>query len=58
MERLRAESERVTPLITGMPGGGPNADKLPAAVSRIIDAQQGVDRADQLLPGDPTEWWR
>ena len=38
--RLRAEAERVTPLITGMPGGGPNADKLPAAVGRIIDAQQ------------------
>lgn len=42
VERLRAEAERVTPLITGMPGGGPNVDKLPVAVARIIDAQQAL----------------
>ena len=43
VERLRAEAERVTPLLSGMPGGGPNADKLPAAVGRIIDAQQQLE---------------
>ena len=43
VERLRAEAERVTPLLSGMPGGGPNTDKLPAAVGRIIDAQQELE---------------
>ena len=43
VERLRAEAERVTPLLSGMPGSGPNADKLPAAVGRIIDAQQQLE---------------
>ena len=37
--RLRTEAEHVTPLLTGMPGGGPNADKLPRAVERIEQAR-------------------
>ena len=39
IERLRTEAEHVTPLLTGMPGGGPNADKLPRAVERIEQAR-------------------
>ena len=38
VERLRAESERVTPLLTGMPGAGPDLDRLPRAVERILEA--------------------
>lgn len=39
--RLRAEAERVTPLFRDLPGsGGAGRDKLPAAVERIIDADQ------------------
>lgn len=40
IERLRAEAERVTPALTGMPGGGPSADRLPRAVERIDQARQ------------------
>ena len=40
VERLHTEAEHITPLLSGMPGGGPNADKLPCAVERIIEAQQ------------------
>lgn len=39
--RLRAEAERVTPLFRDLPGSGAaGRDKLPAAVERIIDAEQ------------------
>lgn len=37
VERLRAEAERITPLLTGMPGGI-NTDKLSCAVERIQPA--------------------
>lgn len=40
IERLRAEAERVTPALTGLPGGGPGADRLPRAVERIDEARQ------------------
>ena len=43
VERLRAESERVTPLLTGMPGAGPDLDRLPRAVERILEAQQRLE---------------
>ncbi len=45
-ERLHTEAEHITPLLSGMPGGGPNADKLPAAVERIMQAES--DLADQI----------
>ena len=45
-ERLQTEATHVTPLLSGMPGGGPNADKLPAAVERIMQAES--DLADQI----------
>lgn len=40
IERLRAEAERVTPALTGLPGSGPSADRLPRAVERIDEARQ------------------
>lgn len=39
IERLRTEAEHITPLLTGMPGGGQGADKLPRAVERIEQAR-------------------
>lgn len=42
-ERLRAEAERVTPLLTGMPGTGPDPDRLPRAVERILEVQQRLE---------------
>ena len=42
VEQLRTEAEHITPLLSGMPGGGPNADKLPVAVERIIKAQEDL----------------
>ena len=42
VERLRTEAQRITPLLTGMPGGGAT-DKLPRAVEGIIRAQQELD---------------
>lgn len=39
LERLRTEAEHVTPLLTGLPGGGQSADKLPRAVERIDQAR-------------------
>lgn len=41
--RLRAEAEHVTPLLTGMPGGGANTDKLSCAVERLITSQQRLE---------------
>lgn len=40
VERLRAEAARVSPLLTGMPGAGPDPDRLPRAVERILEAQR------------------
>lgn len=39
VERLRTEAERITPLLTGMPGGGAGTDRLPRAVEGIVQAQ-------------------
>lgn len=39
IERLRTEAEHITPLLTGMPGGGQGADKLPRAVESIDQAR-------------------
>lgn len=40
VERLRSEATRITPLLSGMPGGPGNGQKLPRAVERIVQAQQ------------------
>lgn len=43
-EQLRAEAERVTPLLCELPGtGGADRDRLPRAVERIIDAEQELE---------------
>ena len=39
-QQLRAEAERVTPLMDDMPKGSAGQDKLQKAVERIIDAEQ------------------
>lgn len=40
VERLRSEAARVTPLLSGMPGGAGDGNKLPRAVEGIVQAQQ------------------
>lgn len=40
VERLRSEAARVTPLLSGMPGGEGDGNKLPRAVEGIVQAQQ------------------
>lgn len=40
VERLRSEATRITPLLSGMPGGPGGGQKLPCAVERIVQAQQ------------------
>lgn len=40
VERLRSEAARVTPLLSGMPGGTEDGSKLPRAVEGIVKAQQ------------------
>lgn len=38
IEQLQAEAERVTPCLTGVPGGGSGqGDKLPKAVEKILE---------------------
>lgn len=40
LEMMRAAAERVTACLTGMPGAGPNPDRLPKAVERIEETQK------------------
>lgn len=40
VERLKSEATRITPLLSGMPGGPGDGQKLPRAVERIVQAQQ------------------
>ena len=40
VERLHSEAYRVTPLLTGMPGGASDGQSLPRAVEEIVQAQQ------------------
>lgn len=47
VERLRSKATRVTPLLTGMPGGQGEEQKLPKAVEAIIKAQS--DLQEQIL---------
>lgn len=42
--RLRAEAEKVTVVLHGMPGrGAPDAERLPRAVERIVAAQEALE---------------
>lgn len=40
LERLQSEATRITPLLSGMPGGPGDGQKVPRAVERIVQAQQ------------------
>lgn len=40
VERLQSEATRIIPLLSGMPGGPGDGQKLPRAVERIVQAQQ------------------
>lgn len=39
-KRLRSEAENISPVLSGMPSGGSDGDKLPRAVERIVEADQ------------------
>lgn len=43
LEMLRSAAERVTACLTGMPGAGPDADRLPRAVERIEETQKKLE---------------
>lgn len=43
IEQLRTEAERVTPLLTGVPGTGCKVDRMPKAVERIVQVQQQLE---------------
>lgn len=40
VECLQSEATRITPLLSGMPGGPGDGQKVPRAVERIVQAQQ------------------
>ena len=40
VEQLQSEAERVTSLLTGVPGGGSNLNRIPRAVEKILDTKQ------------------
>mgnify|MGYP002798951287 FL=1 len=44
LEMMRAAAERVTACLTGMPGAGPNPDRLPKAVERIEKTQKKLEQ--------------
>lgn len=39
VERLQSEATRITPLLSGMPGGAGDGQKLPRSVEQIMEAQ-------------------
>lgn len=47
VERLRSEATRITPLLSGMPGGQGDGQHLPRAVEAITEAQ--VELQEQVL---------
>ena len=44
LEMMRAAAERVTACLTGMPGAGPNPDRLPKAVERIEETKKKLEQ--------------
>ena len=44
LEMMRAAAEWVTACLTGMPGAGPNPDRLPKAVERIEETQKKLEQ--------------
>jgi len=51
LTQLQADAERVTPQLTGMPGGTPDGQSLPRAVERIVQAQQELQAQINLCGG-------
>ena len=58
VERLQSEATRITPLLSGMPGGAGDGQKLPKSVERIVQAkqelQEQIDRCTDVR-GEITE---
>lgn len=44
VERLQSEATRITPLLSGMPGGPGDGQKVPRAVERIAETQQRLEK--------------
>lgn len=44
LEQLRSDVVRITPLLTGMPGGHSDGQSLPRAVERVIAAQEELEK--------------
>lgn len=44
LEMMRAAAQRVTVCLTGMPGAGPDPDRLPKAVERIEETQKKLEQ--------------
>lgn len=44
LEMLRSDAERVTACISGMPGAGPDVDRLPRAVERIDETRKKLEQ--------------
>lgn len=44
LEQLRSDAVRVTPLLTGVPGGPSDGQSLPRAVERIVAAQEALEK--------------
>lgn len=51
LEQLRTDALRITPALTGMPGGTPDGQSLPRAVERIVQAQQELQAQINLCGG-------
>ena len=43
VDQMRAMAERVTPRLSGVPGGSSSSDSLPRAVERIVEAQHKLE---------------
>lgn len=52
VERLQSEATRITPLLSGMPGGPGDGQKVPRAVERIVEAQQQLERQVELCESE------
>lgn len=47
IEELEAEAERVTPILTGLPGKGSGGDRIGAVVEQIIEEKEKLEAALQ-----------
>lgn len=50
VERLQSEATRITPLLSGMPGGPGDGQRLPRAVEKIIETKRQLElKIDECL---------